>query len=874
MVRRRRSGEDFEAEVRSHLELEADELNAEGMPVQEAFRRARVTFGSVAAVRERFYERGHVMWMDNLIRDLRFALRSLTKNWRFFSLAVLALALGIGSATVIFSAIYGVILNTFPFKDADQVTSFGVQDLSHPENGRREYLTVSELLDYRDQTRAFSDISGEYGGFSSTPLVYSAGESTYEFSADFMSVNSFDFFGLKPVAGRLPTEDDTKAGATPVFMMSYKLWQQQFSGDRSVVGKSFTLSGVARTLVGIMPSRFRWGWAEVWVPFPIDRAQVAADPALANRWVWCVGRLKPGVSLKAAEADLDVVAHRVAKTHPAAYPNKFTVTATRLSDRVVGPFRSLIYPLLFAVMLLLFIACSNVANLLLVRAAAREREMAVRAAIGGSRRRLVQQFVMESVVLAGAGCLLGCALAGVGIRAVVQVIPYNAFPQEAVIALNPVVLACSLAITLVTTLACSVAPTIRALRGDLQSRLVVANKGSGAEAHQGNGRGALVVAEVALSIVLLVGAGLMIRTFLALSHVDMGFNSERILAAQIPLPDADFKNVRQRRQFMQRVLARVGQLPGVLAVGESLSTPPHAAGTADFTIPGKIHSENWRTAIDLVDDGYFHALNVALLRGRLITAEDVEGSRRFVVVNRAFTLKFFGKEDPLGRSIQLGIGPDAEAPFEIVGVVSDQKNDGLENPVSPETYLPYTVSDNDNYGLLVRTAMEPGSLLPAIRRAVWTIDPRIAIGDAGTLHSILQRDTFANPRFEFIVLGAFAGIGTLLVVIGIYSVMAYTVTLRTHEIGVRMALGAARAEVLRLVMGRGMLLIAAGVGLGLFGSFALTRLLSHEVWGVSLTDPWTYSVVALCVILAGAASCYSPARRAAGVDPAVTLRSE
>jgi len=810
--------------------------------------------------------------MTGPLQDFRFALRTLAKNWRFSSLAVLALALGIGSATVIFSAIYGVILNTFPFADADQVTSFGIQDLTHQANGLREDLRVSELLDYREQTSAFSDISGEYGGFNSTPLVYSAGESTYEFSADFMSVNSFGFFGVKPVVGRLPTADDTKASATPVFMMSYKLWQQQFNGDPGVVGKSYMLSGVARTLVGIMPPRFRWGWAELWVPFPIDRAQVAADPELANRWVWCVGRLKPGVSLKAAEAELDVVAHRVAKTYPEAYPKKFTVSATRLSDRVVGPFRSLITPLLFAVLLLLLIACSNVANLLLVRATAREREMAVRAAVGASRGRLVQQFVMESLVLAGAGCILGCALAWVGIKAVVPVIPYNAFPQEAVITLNPVVLVCSLGITLLTTLACSVAPSIRALRGDLQSRLIGANKGSGAEARHDKGRGALVVAEVALSIVLLVGAGLMIRTFLALTRVDMGFNPERILAAQLPLPDSEFKDAQQRKQLMQRVLARVGQLPGVLAAGESLSTPPHAAGATQFTIPGKTHSENWMTALDLVDDGYFRALNVSLLRGRLLTTEDIEGNRHFVVVNRAFVAKFFGQDNPLGRSIQLGSGPNTEPPFEIVGVVSDQKNDGLENRVAPEMFLPYTISANDSYGLLVRTAMDPASELAAIRHAIWTIDPRVALGDAGTLHASLQRDTFANPRFEFIVLGAFALIGTLLVVIGIYSVMAYTVTLRTHEIGVRMALGAARGDVLRLVMTRGVRLILAGVVLGLFGSFILTRYLAHQVWGVSLTDPWTYAIVPLCVMAAGAASCFSPARRAAGVNPMIALR--
>ena len=373
---------------------------------------------------------GRSISMTGLLQDFRFAIRSLTKDRRFALLAILALAMGIGSATVIFSAVYGVILNTFPFRDADQVTSFGIQDLSNPGNGRRESLSLPEFLDYREQSHAFADISGEYGGFGSTPLLYTVGDSSFEFSADFLSANSFAFFGVKPVVGRLATPEDTKPGAAPVFMMSYKVWRQQFNGDSKIVGTNFTLNGVSRTLVGIMPPRFRWGWADLWVPFPIDRGQIMSDPDLSKGSVWCVGRLNPGVSLKIAEADLNVVAHQLANIYPKDYPKQFTVTATRLTDRVVGPFKNLIYPLLGAVLMLLLIACSNVANLLLARATVREKEIAIRASIGASRARLVRQFLVESSVLAAAGCLFGCLLAYVGIRVVVPLIPYNVFPQE------------------------------------------------------------------------------------------------------------------------------------------------------------------------------------------------------------------------------------------------------------------------------------------------------------------------------------------------------------------------------------------------------------------------------------------------------------
>ncbi|MGB7188835.1 MAG: ABC transporter permease [Acidobacteriaceae bacterium] len=881
MFRRGRSPEDFEAEIRSHLELESEQLQAEGCTKPEAHRKARIGFGSVVAARERFYENSHTVWLENLLRDLRFALRSLNKNRRFSFLAILALSLGMGSATVIFSAIYGVILNTFSFTNPSQVTSFGIQDLAHAGSVRREFLSMPEFLAFRQQSHAFSDISAEYGGFGSTPVQYTAGESTLEFSADYMSVNSFGFFGVKPVLGRLPSEQDTPAGATPVFMMSYKLWRRQFDGDPNIIGRSFMLSGVSRTLVGIMSPRFRWGWADLWVPFPITQTQIDADPQLAKQFVWCVGRLKPGVTLKSAEADLDVIAHRLAKIYPQQYPKRFTVTADRLSDRVTGPFKSLILPLLGAVLMLLLIACSNVANLILARATVREKEIAVRGAVGASRARIVQQFLMESFVLAAAGCIVGCALAFIGIKAIVPIIPYNAFPQEAVITLNPWVLLCSLGVALLATLACSLVPAVRALRGDLQSRLIAANTGSSSQSRHGKGRAALVVAEVALSIVLLVGTGLMVRTFLALTHVDLGFDPGHILTAQLALPISEFKDAAARNRFVRTVLDRVSALPGVDAAAESLSTPPRVNARSGITVPGRTHSERWSTALDFVSEGYFHTLDSHLLRGRLLTLNDVDQARHVVIVNRTFAQRFFGGGDPVGHMVQFaadfsGSGSKSaqKQPYEIVGVVLDEKNSGLVGRPQPEAFLPFTLLGPQDPGLLVKTSVAPASLLPELRHLLWTIDPNVALGDAGSLRSILQRDTFANPRFEAIVLGAFALIGTLLVVIGIYSVMAYTVSLRTHEMGVRMALGAHRVDILRLVLGKGLVLILTGVILGVIGSIGLMRYLAHMVWGVPVMDPWTYGIVAICVITVGLVACFSPARRAARVDPAVALRYE
>lgn len=821
--------------------------------------------------------------LNGVQQDFRYAFRSLVKDRSFSVLAIVALALGIGSATVVFSALYGVILNTFPYKDSDRIVSFAIHDTTQGGEFGREYLSLPEFLDYREQNHVFEDMNGGFGGFAGSKFRLGYADATTEVDGGYLSANTFQFFAVPAALGRWPTPEDTKVGATPVFAMSDRLWTQQFNRDPKILGKSFVLNGTPRTLVAIMPPRFRPGWNDVWVTFPLDRSQIAGDPVFKDAWPWPMCRLKPEVSVAAAEADLDVVAHRLAKVYPDHYPKQFRVTARTLSDRVLGPFKSLMYPLTGAVILLVLIACSNVANLLLARATVREREVAIRMSMGAGRRRVVRMFLIESLVLATVSCGAGWLLAYVGIRAIVPIIPYNFFPQEAVIDLNAHVLLFSVCLTAITVLLCGLAPAIRLLRRDLQPALESAGKGTSTVSRHGKLRSSLVVAEVALSIMLLVGAGLLMRSFFAVMHVDLGFEPRRILATRVQLPPEAHLGPAQTKHFFQLVVQHAQSVPGVSAAAVAQVYPVEQSSFSDITIPGKLHSEAWNTSIRICSDGYFRTLDVPLLRGRSFNAAEAESERPVAVVNQTFAEKYFGSSDPIGQTFKINAMDEwPQAPhniyFEIVGVAKDFKNDTLQNPTLPEAYIPIPYSWLANGGmalsLLVHTQFEPASLLPAIRREIWALNRNAALGDEGSLTTFLERDTYGFPKFEFATITSFAAIGMVLVVIGIFSVMAYTVSLRTREIGVRMAMGAQQGDVLRMVLRKGLALVAIGIAIGLLGSFGLMKAVANQMWGVSPNDPWTYTVVVVCVVLAGLASTLAPARRAAKVDPMAALRYE
>jgi putative ABC transport system permease protein len=828
-------------------------------------------------------------------RDLRFALRGLNKDRKFTLMAVLALALGIGSVTVIFSAIYGVVIDTFPYVHFDRMVSFSIDPIKGQSSGfGREYLSIPEFLDYRKDNNVFSDMEG---GTIIPALHWTHGGQTTQWTDTDETANGYQFFGVKPLIGRLITPADTAPGAQPVFMMTYAVWKNQFNSDPKIVGKMFDLNGTPYQLIAIMPPRFRPGWTDIFIAFPMDRAAVANDPNLRDNAVWPLGMLKPGVTIQQAAANLNIVAHQLAKAYPNQYPKNFRVTARSFQDRVTPMFTHILPPLLGAVALLLLIACTNVANLLLSRATARDREIAVRASMGASRWRLIRQLLTESFVLAVAGCVAGCFFAWLGIRELVPLIPYNSFPQESVIKLNGIVLAASLGIAFVATILCGLVPAIHAVVGPLHPRLSGAGTGSAAGLRHAKLRSGLVVAEIGLAIVLVTGAGLMLRSFFTMTHQDLGYDPKSVLDLSMSFPGNQYHSAAQRKTFFQELLTKTRQMPGVL-----YASPQGGAFTAIDVTGGESHSEPWRSVVALVGDGYVGIHNQHLLRGRTLSAEDVFAGRKVAVVNQAFAQKFLPKSEPLGQKVDFAAydmylrrsamqktanaSTDAKPPahswFEVVGIVSDQKSPyfGRGNaPPRPEAFAPWTLMPEMVGGLSVRTSGNADRYSKALVQQIWSMDPDVETGDSQSGQTVSEADQlsenlYAQPEFEFIMLSTFAVVGLLLVMIGVYSVMAYHVSLQTHETGIRIALGAQRGDILRGVLRRGGILILCGVGVGAFSAWGATRLIRNELWHVNPTDPWTFAGAILIVILTGLFACLGPARRATEVDPLTALRHE
>jgi len=807
--------------------------------------------------------------LSSFWQDLRFAVRGIKKDRGFALLAILALALGIGATTVIFSVIENVLVEPFPYRDADRLALAYVHDLTKPTDFDRSFYTVPEFLDIREQNHVFEEVMG----VTQLDILYQDKEGTQQFTGTWVTGNAFEMLGMQPLLGRNLVPDDGKPGAPPVFSMSYRLWKKQFNADPSIVGTTLVLNGEPRTLVGVMPPRFLLFNADIWVPFVLNRS----DPANQQISLWTLGRLKPGVTLRQVVSDFEIITNGLAKQYPVEYPTKFSVVSKTLTDDVVRRFKATLYTLLAAVGMLLLIACSNVANLLLSRATAREKEIAIRASMGASRGRLIRQLLVESFVLAAGGCLLGCLLAYGGLKGVSAVMPENTIPAEAVLRLNIPAMLFAVGVTFLTTILCGLAPAIHMVRGDLHGRLKDTGKGVNASFRHGRFRSGLVVSEIALSIVLLVGAGLMMRSLLALQHVELGLNPVNILVARLPLPKGRYDTAAQKKLFFSQVLQRVSALPGVIAATETSSLPPYGGPESDVVIPGKTHSEKWDTLFQLCSEGYFKTMGRHLLRGRLLSETDVDSARPVAVVNETLAHTYFGKDDPIGQKIKFELFDRVpQSPkdqyFEIIGIVADAKNRGLQEAVAPETYIPYTVTGAMERGILIRTAVEPLSMLMSVRREIWSVDRNVALTFTGTLEGYLQQFSYAGPQFGLVLLSIFATVGLVLVAIGVFSVMAYSVSLQTHEIGIRMALGSPARDVLNMVLGKGMRLIGLGIVLGVIASVGLTRLVASQFWGVSPNDPVTFFGVIFVLIAVGLAACLVPARRATQVSPLIALR--
>jgi putative ABC transport system permease protein len=794
--------------------------------------------------------------------DLRFAMRSLNNARSFALWAIAALALGIGSTTAIFSVIQNTLLDPFPYRDSKRIVVVRIHDAAQSEPGGREEYLKSEFYEIQKQNHVFEGVVGEAG----TRKMYSSAEGSETFAAGLVTSGTLQFLGMMPIVGRPFTTDDFRPGAPRVFVMGHKTWLNRFGGDSNVLNKTFVLDGEPYTLVGIMPPRFALGNRQIWLP------------ALAVP-VFLMARLKPGITARQAAADLDIIFKRLARISSDDYPKRFIVQVIPLAEQTTVRFSYMLMILVAAVSMLLLIACSNVANLLLARATTREKEMAIRASLGASGRRLVRQLMVESLLLAFMGAAAGCVLAWIAVKLIPPLVPLDVFPAESVIELNAPVLAFSVSLSVVTALIFGLVPALHASRPQLSESLRDYGKVLKSGFAGGTFRHALVVGEVAISLMLLTGAGLLMRSFLALVNVDLGFDPDRTIVTVIPLPEGRYRTAEQVSVFLRPLIERVRTIPGVVAAAPVSVAVPFGGSGGSVDIPGKVHSEQWQALINLTTEGYFRVMNSRFRRGRPFTEAEVSEGRKVAVINDTFSRKYFGADNPIGRKIKVTAletvpDPVKNSSFQVVGVVADTLNKDIREGALPEIMVPYNVTGSYMRGLIVRTASKPIGTVEQIRRKVGETDPAASLFENRTVRDLLKSRVYAAPRFSFLLLSVFACIGLLLVTTGVYGVLSCTVSQQTHEIGIRMALGAHPADVLKLVLRLGLRLIAAGVALGMIGATALTRFLANQLWDVSPSDPITFTAVIILLFVVGLGACFWPAYHAANVDPAIALRFE
>jgi putative ABC transport system permease protein len=806
--------------------------------------------------------------MDTVLRDLRFSLRSLRKDRAALWLALLALALGIGSTTAMFSVIDNVLLEPWPYKDGNRLSVIQIRDSTSNEPYGRTFFSQPEFAEMQKGIHIFRDTIASRG----SRVLWTHGAIPESLQAGIVSGNAFQVLGVAPLIGRPLLPSDAKPDAPPVFVMSYKMWQSKFSGSRNLLGRVLTLDGKPTTLIGIMPQRFAYWGADIWQTTDVNPAQDDTAP-----WFLMTGHLRPGLTLESAQPDVAVMANRLSKIYPKNYPKKFDVRVISLTDMVVGRFRRTLYLLLGAVGLLLLLACANVANLLLAKATVREKELAVRSSLGAGKWQIVRLLLTECMLLAGGGAALGCVLAWAELRALVAVLPKYTFPDEASITLNGRVLLFTTAIAALTALLFGLAPALGALGRNLSESLKAGGRGNSGF-RRGRLRNLLIVSEVALSLVLLTAAGLMMRSFFLMRQADLGFQPQRMLTTQINL-DKKYKTSEKQALFARELTSRLRTLPGVLSVTAAVDFPPFGGIDTDFEIPGKTHTESWKGQMGFCDPDFFPTIGMRPLRGHLFTAADVASKRKVAVINQQLARKFFAGEDPVGKTITL-VGlerapePDKNPNFEIIGVVSDIKNHGLRDAVLPQAYAPTTLASYGVYIVFIRTIGNPGSLTKALDGTVLAMDRNVLPQQTNTVEESLNQYELAQPRFGLQMFSVFALIGLLLVSVGVYSVVSYTVSQRLREIGIRMALGGTRKHVRNWVLARGMRFIAIGIVCGASVAFALLRLLKSEIWGVTSYDPVTLGAVVVLLVAVGFLACCLPAWRATRVDPFTALRQE
>ncbi|HUJ24004.1 MAG TPA: ABC transporter permease [Bryobacteraceae bacterium] len=804
--------------------------------------------------------------MGSLGKDVRYSLRMLLHNPGFTVVAVLALALGIGANTAIFSVVNSILFRSLPFRDPSTLVMVWEKGTLNDRN----VVSPANYLDWKSRNRVFGDLAAVIDIFQMN--LTGAGEPE-EVLAGAVSANFFQMIGVQPIIGRafLPMED--KRGHDHVAILSHRLWRRRFGSDPATVGKSITLSGELHEVIGILPPDFAWNnrQTDVWVPYVFDPGRDYR--ATSGRYMSAVGRLKPGVTPQRAQAEMSGIARDLEREYP-QFNKNWGVNLVPLHEQSVGDIRRALLVLMAAVGFVLLIACVNVANLLLAKAAGRHREIALRAALGAGRWRIVRQLLTESALLAAVGGLLGLALATWGAQALVALAPSN-IPRLSEIGVDRTAYGFTFLVSMGTAILFGLAPALSISKANLIDALKEAGRSSTGGLRRHRARSLLVVAEVALALVLLIGAGLMIRSYQQLGAVKPGFNAERVLTMRLHLSGETYRQDTAVVSFFHEATERLGRLPGVSAAG-AINFPPLTGldSATTFQVPGRPDpgAGNYPvTGVRVVEPAYFRAMGIPLLRGRQFTERDTAQSPRVLIISQTLAQRFFADEDPIGKKLIIDWGDNK--PDEIVGVVGDILHQGLDAKPEPIIYWPEARMPYNVMTMVVRTSSNPAKTAAAAVRAMHAIDPNLPVSDVREMASVMS-ESMARPRFNMLLLGIFAGLALALALVGIYGVIAYGVTERTQEIGIRLALGAGRGDVLRMVIRQGLLYAAAGIGTGALAALAMTRFMRDLLFGVAVADPATYAGVALVVgVTALLASCI-PAWRAAKVDPMVALRYE
>jgi len=804
--------------------------------------------------------------LETFLQDARYAVRTLAKSPGLVAVAVLSLGLGIGACATVFSCVNALYLRPYPYREAARLVAVFE---ARPDRGViRNSVSYANFADWRAGAgKSFEGLAAH----DDRELNLAGGERPESIEAEAVSWNMFRLLGVTPILGRDFEEEEDGPNAAKVAILSHRLWQRVFQGDSSVTGRGIILSGRPFTVIGVLPPPHQFPEAtDVWIPMDLDPTRLRG-----SHFLEVVGRLKPGVSPEQAQADLNIIAARLATQFPETNRG-WTVTVGGMRDSAVGEYQSILAIMMAAVGFVLLIACANVANLLLARASGRSREIALRAALGARRTRIIRQLLTESVLLSLAGAGMGLLIATWGLQLIVSVVPADK-PFWMVFTIDGRVLAFTVTVAVATGILFGLAPALQTLRTDLHESLKEGARGGGAGTQRHRLRNTLVVTEVALSTVLLIGAALMIRSFLSLQRVQPGFDAAKLLTFEVSLQGPRYDSLASRGVFYDDLLGRLRAIPGVVSAGASSSAPLlGSSSTSSLLVDGRPAEPGRQpyASFQSVSAGFVSHLGVPFVEGRDITPEDVSSNAPVALVSRSMAERFWPGESALGKRFKLGVSPNSSDPWlSIIGVTRDVRHRRLSDRAENQVYVPYSRSPYRGMDVQIRTAGTPVASGPAVRAAVRAIDPTLPVVDLQTMDEAI-RFSMWEQRLYSSMFGAFAVAALLLAAIGLYGVMSYLVSLRTHEIGVRMALGAGRKTVLGLVVGRGVLLAGVGLVIGVAGAFGMTRVLRDLLFGVGTLDPLSFAGIPILLAIVAALASYVPARRASGVDPVLVLRSE